>query len=127
MDGAVVDMVKNIVQVQKSQYQKDSLKSATRAKRGSGERRKVLPSTRIPSNWRSFLHVADNKMELFYLLAQQSAAFPKEEGKELYSTCGERVLTSANRSNLTPLEPCNHEEAGTCPVCLFVWVLTDTD
>ena len=34
-----------------------------------------------------------------------------EEGKELYSTCGDRVLTSANRPDLRSLEPCNHEEA----------------
>lgn len=94
-------------------YLEDSLKSGTREKRGSGTRRKVLPSTRIPSNWRSFLRVDDNKTELFYLLAQQAVTFPIEEGKELYSTCGELVLTSANRSNLTPLEPCNHEEADT--------------
>ena len=36
-----------------------------------------------------------------------------EEGKELYSTCGDRVLTSANRSDLRSLEPCNHEEVDT--------------
>ena len=32
-------------------YRKDSLKSATREKRGSGTRRKVFQSTRIPSKW----------------------------------------------------------------------------
>ena len=45
---------------------------------------------------------------------------PIEEGKELYSTCGDRVLTSANRSDLRFLEPCNHKEADTR---LFVHVL----
>ena len=94
-------------------YRKDSLKSATREKRGSGTRRKVFPSTRIPSNWQSFLRVDDNKTELFSLLAQQAVTLSIEEGKELYSTCGERVLTSANRTDMSSLEPCNHEEADT--------------
>ena len=94
-------------------YRKDSLRSATRKKRGSGTRRKVFPSTRIPSNWQSFLRVDDNKTELFSLLAQQAVTLPIEEGKELYSTCGERVLTSANRTDMSSLEPCNHEEADT--------------
>ena len=74
-------------------YQKDSLKSATREKGGSGTRRKVFPSTHIPSNWQSFLRIDDNKTELFSLLAQQAVTLPIEEGKELYSTCGEHVLT----------------------------------
>ena len=94
-------------------YRKDSLKSATREKRGSGTRRKVFPSTRIPSNWQSFLRVDDNKTKLFSLLAHQAVTLPIEEGKELYSTCGDCVLTSANRSDLRSLEPCNHEEADT--------------
>ena len=84
-----------------------------REKRGSGTRQKVFPSTCIPSNWQSFLHIDDNKTELFSLLAQQAITLPIEEGKELYSTCGDRVLTSANRSDLRSLEPCNHKEADT--------------
>ena len=49
-------------------YKDDSLKKATREKRGSGQRRKVLLSTRIPSDWKGFLRVDDNKDELFKLL-----------------------------------------------------------
>ena len=74
---------------------------------------KVFPSTRIPSNRQSFPRADDNKTELFSLLAQQAVTFSIEEGKELYSSCGDRVLTSANRSDLRSLEPCNHEEADT--------------
>ena len=58
-------------------------------------------------------YIDDNKTELFSLLAQQAVTLPIEEGKELYSTCGDRVLTSATRSDLRFLEPCNHEEADT--------------
>lgn len=52
-------------------YRQDSLKASTREKRGSGQRRKVLLTTRIPSNWRNFLRVDENKSELFLLLAEQ--------------------------------------------------------
>ena len=50
-------------------YKDDSLKKGTREKRGSGQGRKFLMSTRIPSDWKGFLRVDDNKDELFKLLA----------------------------------------------------------
>ena len=49
-------------------YKDDSLKKLKRSKRGSGQRRTVLLSTRIPSDWKGFLRVSDNKDELFQLL-----------------------------------------------------------
>ena len=52
-------------------YQDDSLKRSLREKRGSGQRRKVLASTRIPVDWKGFLRVDDNKNELFKLLANK--------------------------------------------------------
>ena len=52
-------------------YQHDSLKRSLREKRGSGQRRKVLASTRIPADWKGFLRVNDNKDELFKLLANK--------------------------------------------------------
>ena len=50
-------------------YKDDSLKNVTRETQGSGQRRKVLLSTRIPSDWKGFLRVGGNKDELFKLLA----------------------------------------------------------
>ena len=50
-------------------YKDDSLKKGTREKRGSGQGRKFLMSTRIPSDWKGFLRVDDNKDEFFKLLA----------------------------------------------------------
>ena len=50
-------------------YKDDLLKKVTREKRGSGQRRKVLLSTRTPSDWKGFLRVDDNKDELFKQLA----------------------------------------------------------
>ena len=52
-------------------YQDDSLKRSLREKRGSGQRRKVMASTRIPADWKGFLRVDDNKDELFKLLANK--------------------------------------------------------
>lgn len=92
---------------------KDSLKSATREKRRSVTRWKVFSSTRIPSNWLSFLHVDYYKTELLLLLAQQAVTLPIEEGKELFSICRDCVLTSVNRSDLRSLELCHHKEVDT--------------
>ena len=52
-------------------YVSDSLKRSAREKRGSGQRRKVFPSTRIPSDWKGFLRVDQNKDELFKFLANK--------------------------------------------------------
>lgn len=94
-------------------YLQDSLKSTTRLKRCSRQTRKVLPPTHVPLNWRTFLCVDGNKTELFHLLAQQTVAFPLDDEKEIYCTFGERFLTLATTSDMTPLEPSNHEEADT--------------
>ena len=52
-------------------YKDDSLKKSVREKRGSGQRRKVLGSTRIPSDWKSFLRVDANRDELFRFIASK--------------------------------------------------------
>jgi len=51
-------------------YLEDSLKAATRSKRGQGIRRRVKPDTIIPKNWSTFLRDDNNKTELFAFLAQ---------------------------------------------------------
>ena len=48
-----------------------SLKQSTRVKQGSGQRRRVLPSTRIPTDWEGFLRVDGNKSKLFSFLAKK--------------------------------------------------------
>ena len=40
-------------------------------------------------------------------------ALPILEGKEIYTTHGESVLSTSNRSDVDTLTPCNHEEADT--------------
>ncbi|KAK3735626.1 hypothetical protein QZH41_007395 [Actinostola sp. cb2023] len=75
-------------------YREDSLKRSAREKRGSGQRRKVLLSTRIPSDWKSFLRVDDNKDELFKLLANKVVSLTIPDGKEIYSTYVANSLTA---------------------------------
>ena len=42
----------------------NSLKAMTREKRGKGTRRQIQPETKIPGNWKAFLWVDENNMEL---------------------------------------------------------------
>ena len=94
-------------------YREGFLKKAARERRGTGQRRKVTSSTRIPSDWKGFLRVDENKNELFLLLANYVVSMEIPDGKELYSTAGESVLSSTHRTDMTMLTPCTHEEADT--------------
>ena len=92
-------------------YRAGSLKKAARERRGTGHWPKVTSSTRIPSAWKGFLRVDENKNELFLLLANYVGTMEIPDGKELYSTSGKSVLSYTNRTDLTMLTPCTHEEA----------------
>ena len=92
-------------------YLEDSLKSTAREIRGRGIRRHVAPSNTIPGNWQGFLRLADNKTELFDFLAHQVVENLSGE-KDVY-TCGQNVLCSRVRQDISSLEPCTHEEADT--------------
>ena len=98
----------------------------------------MLLSTRIPSDWKGFLRVDDNKDELFKLLATKVCVRIKPGSKPCYSLCcsntkfyihflggfatafrgkkvfathGESVLSSEDRRDMSALAPCTHEEA----------------
>lgn len=88
-------------------YREDSLKSTTRERQGTGTRRRVT-SSKLLKNWKSFLHVGDNKTELFLFLAKELQAIDIE-GKEVYTTYGEFVLSSQPTEMMT----CSHEKADT--------------
>lgn len=94
-------------------YREGSLKRTTRERRGTGQRRQVTMSTRIPTDWKGFLRNDENKNERFLLLASYVVSMVIPDDKELYTTSGESVLSSTNRINLTNLAPCTHEEADT--------------
>ena len=52
-------------------YVSDSLKRSVQEKRGSGQCRKVIPPTRIPSDWKELLRVDQSKDELLKLLVNK--------------------------------------------------------
>ena len=52
-------------------YKTQTIKEATRLKRGTGVRRKVAASTKIPKEWIDFLRNSENKKELFLFLSSQ--------------------------------------------------------
>ena len=102
-------------------YRQDSLKAATRERRGCGTRRRVTPSSQILRNWKSFLRVNENKTELFHFLAKQIESC-HVEGKELCSTYEEKVLSSPRWDDM---EDCTHEEADTRIIHVsypYVWI-----
>ena len=51
-------------------YLTNSLKAATREKRGKGIRKRVAAENKCPGNWQQFLKEARNKVELNEFLAQ---------------------------------------------------------
>lgn len=93
-------------------YLHDSLKATTRERRGKGVRRRVSSTTMIPRHWKDFLHVDENKTELFTFLSQRIACLSTGE-KCIYVTDGTNVLCSKTDADLSNLAPCSHEEADT--------------
>ena len=82
-------------------YREDSFKSTTRERWGTGSQRRVASSSKLPKNWKGFLHVGDNKTELFLFLAKELQAIDIE-GKEVYTTYGEFVLSSQPTEMMIP-------------------------
>ena len=94
-------------------YQKSSLKSEARSKRGKSIRRRVTDKSKTPTNWKSFLRDSTNKTELFHFLADTVAAMTTANA--VVVTKEENAVTSANFANMSleELAPCTHEEADT--------------
>lgn len=90
-------------------YRTDSLKQTTRQNRGTGQRRRVTTSSRIPTNWKCFLRSDENKTELFEFLAKELESTDVKE-KELLTTYGRCVLRSPSKADL---KECTHEEGDT--------------
>ncbi|KAK6172823.1 hypothetical protein SNE40_016405 [Patella caerulea] len=92
-------------------YLPDSLKSHTRLIRGDGMSLRVEANTRLSSNWKSFFRVNSNKTSLFHFLAENMSDVDVPNGKVLCTTLEDKVLCS--QTDVSDLEPCNHEEADT--------------
>ena len=93
-------------------YIADSLKTATRDKRGKGIRRRVASSSMIPSNWQSFLRNDENKTELFCFLSEHTVSIISQD-KQIYSTLQNSVLCTSDTAEKNEIEPRSHEEADT--------------
>ena len=91
-------------------YWKDSLKAATRTKRGKGIRRHVEGNKQVPSNWQEFLRIDENKSELFHLIMDRIV--DEECPGQVIATRDDEVLSSAP-CDLAGLMSCTHEEADT--------------
>ena len=94
----------NRVDIVWDEYILHSLKNVTRQKRGKGIRRRVTSTIQLPKNWRDFLHMNENKAELFNFLSQQIASSITDEGKVIYAANGVNVLSTsdADVTNLSP-------------------------
>ncbi len=97
-------------------YRADSLKAATREKRGKGVRRKVSRNAKLPTHFVGFLQDDTNKQELFTLLSEDVIAheYPSAKTVNITSGCG----IESNDANNT-MEDCDHEEADS-RLCLHV-------
>ena len=92
------------------EYWKDSLKAATRSKRGKGIRSHVEGNKQIPSNWQEFLRIDENKSELFHLISDRIV--DEEFPGQVIVTRDDEVLSSVP-CDLAGLMSCTHEEADT--------------
>jgi hypothetical protein len=90
-------------------YVSDSLKSATREKRGHGMRMHVSPSIKLPKNWSEFLRVDENKTELFHLLADSLTS--REIPNKLLLATYDTEVKCSSFVDTTLIAPCTHEEA----------------
>ena len=91
-------------------YLSDSLKTATRAKRGTGIQRRVVGDAALPRNWQNFLRVDSNKAELFTFLSNALLRSVPED-KQLVVTSDMEVLSKPPLPDRSSIAPCTHEEA----------------
>lgn len=92
-------------------YTDKSLKESARLKRGEGFRRRVIPTTPIPTNWSGFLRSNENKKELFAFLSNECRKINADDS-ELIVTLKENVACS-KEIDTSSLELCFHEDADT--------------
>ena len=92
-------------------YLYDSLKAATRTKRGTGIQRRVVGDAAIPRNWQNFLRVDSNKTELFAFVSNALLRSLVQEDKQLVVTSDMEALGKPPLPDRSSVAPCTHEEA----------------
>ena len=93
-------------------YREDSLNGEAWEGRGNAVRVSVKDSTTIYSDFKKFLRHNNNKTELFLLIADKVPKFTQNTSTTAICTKLSEV-TPNSKNNLSPLFPCNHEEADT--------------
>ena len=91
-------------------YSSTSLKPGTREQRGSGARRKVTFSTKVPGYRAAFLRVDQNKQELFVEIGKSLQLLELPDEKQLYTTILEDCASSPPDQDVSTLAPCNQME-----------------
>ena len=94
------------------EYIPNSLKASAGQKRGTGARRRVLPSAMVLRNWQEFLRLDNNKKDLFLFVSEQVVR-TAIEGKQIIVTRGEEVLCSPLWTRRNTLSPCSHQKVDT--------------
>lgn len=97
-------------------YRYDSLKEATREKRGKGVRKKVSSQTKLPKDFGAFLQDSQNKEELFALLTEDVAATDYPPDKVVHITAGQSVVTKGDSDQM----PVSDQEEADTRMCLHV-------
>ena len=69
-----------------------------------------MDTGKTPSNWQSFLHDANNKQELFHLIADKVEGI--KTANKVIVTKGDHAVSNQT-ANLDGVNPCSHEEADT--------------
>ena len=87
-------------------YSKTGLKSGTQEQRDSGARRRLTFSTKISSNWATFLRVDLNKRGLFVELAKNLKDITLPPGKQLFTTILGDCASSLPDADVGAVAPC---------------------
>ena len=87
-------------------YKTQTLKAATRARRGKGIRRKVQDDSIAPTNWHAFLRLDENKTELFNYLSKEMILSSSDD---FVVTCAYDMNCITNNGQLPSsfISPCN--------------------
>ncbi len=75
--------------------------------------RKVAADTKIPKNWNDFLHVSENKQQLFEFLTSKVQDHKFPDDLIVVITDGQSVGAVGVQSSEFTFQNCNHEEADT--------------
>ena len=89
-------------------YWNGSLKAATRRRRGKCIRRHVEGNKQVPSNWKEFLSVDENKSELYHLISDRIV---DEKFPGLVIVTRDDEVLSSSPCDLAGLMSCTHDEA----------------